>query len=235
MNTPRESSTHLLTSEPREPRSSSSYSILPASLHGTARHSMAWCAAWRGHDNRALGGQCHSRWLTWRIRLAITLRHSCRQLDIWAHFRLALGPVLASRQQRPSLFRFGAPSGPLWAGWAGLLSCCLSVRPIPIKIHHQCYCASLLQGSPPLAARCLALSPPPPPPLSLSFPLPACRPNQHIGSILQLKNKVGNQTALSSHPQPITASPEAAHPKISAYPEGLANSGPFDRPYHHPL
>lgn len=52
---------------------------------------------------------------------------------------------------------------------------------------------------------------------------------------LQRKNKVGNQTALSSRPQPITASSEGAHPTISAYPEGLANSGPFDRPYHHPL
>lgn len=51
---------------------------------------------------------------------------------------------------------------------------------------------------------------------------------------LQHKNKVGNQVALSSPRQPITASSEAAHSPISAYLEGLANSGPFDRPYHHP-
>lgn len=45
VNTPRESSTHLLTSEPREPRSSSFYSILPA-WHSTAQHGVARGVAW---------------------------------------------------------------------------------------------------------------------------------------------------------------------------------------------
>lgn len=180
----------------------------------------------------------------------VTLRHSSRVLDIWlisgwhwAHLSLHGNSV------RPC-FRFGAPSGPLLGRplhtfFSRRLAREWACLPVLLLTYFRQDSSPMLPCLTPAGlstSRCLALSPPPPPPFSPLPCLPA-KPAHRVDSPnlpasqpeLQCKNKVGNQTALSSHLQPIIASSEAAHPKISAYPEGLANSGPFDRPYHHPL
>lgn len=160
----------------------------------------------------------------------VTLRHSSRQLDIWlisgwhwAHLSLHGNSV------RPC-FRFGAPSGPLLGRplhnfsrrpareWA-----CLLV-PLPVLFPSR----FITNATVPRSCRALHFSLPHSQSSSASLPpfpcLPAkpahrdYSPNQPASQPeLQCKNKVGNQTALSSHQQPITASSEAAHPTISAY------------------
>lgn len=153
VNTPRESSTHLLTSEPRgprEPRSSSFYSILPA-WQSTAQHGVVRGVAWacQPGPGRAMPFSV--------VDLADpSCNHTPSQLPTARHlgsFPAGIGPSsrTTASSVRPCFGSVPRP-GLCWAGWTCLLSCCLSVRPVLVKIHHQCYCASLLQGSPPLAA-----------------------------------------------------------------------------------
>ena len=176
--------------------------------------------------------------MTWSTyaRYELTRSVVCRSVTApdsltFGSFPAGIEPISHIMATASVLVSVRCPSGPLLSrplrlpprascpGWAAR---CGVACPIPIKIHHQCYRASLLQGSPLLVA---LLSVPP-------SPFPACRPNQHIGSILQTSqrasrssqhNKVGNQTALSSPPQPITASSEAAIPdqRLSRRPRQL--------------
>lgn len=122
----------------------------------------------------------------------VTLRHSSRHLDIW----LISGWHWAHLSHHGNSVRpcFGALPRPglCWAGhftffffrrpvreWACLLSCCLSYFHQDSSPMLPCLTPAGLSTS-----YCLALSPP--------FPLPpfsACRPDQHIGSILQISQR----------------------------------------------
>lgn len=152
---------------------------------------------------------------------SVTPRHSCRQLDIWlisgwhwahlAHHGNSVRPCFGS-VPRPGLCWAGhfASFPPSCPGWAACLPCCLSYFHQDSSPMLPCLAPAGLSTS-----RCLALSPSPP-----TFPLPCLpakpahrvnSPNQPASQPELQHSKVGNQTALSSPPQPITASSEAAH------------------------
>lgn len=132
----------------------------------------------------------------------VIIRHSSRQLDIWLISGWHWAHLSHHGNSVRPCFRHGAASGPLlgrplFTIFAVLpgngLACSPVACPISVKIHHQCYRASLVQGSPLLAASLsvlllLLLS------LLSSSPFPACRPNQHIGSILQRSQRASQSS-----------------------------------------